>query len=218
MSKIQEVVEAVESGKVKLITNLVQKALDAGVDPEAILNEGMIGAMADLGAKYQANELALPEMLVATKTIKTGIEILKPHLSSDSMNVYGSCIIGSVAGDLHDVEKSLAALLIECSGFKVIDLGTDVPAKKFIEAIKINPDCKVVCAFALLTTSMDTLKNTVLQMIAAGCKSQVKIMVGGAHVTQAYADEIGADAFIPDIGAAAVKAVELVKQEGSHQA
>jgi corrinoid protein of di/trimethylamine methyltransferase len=209
MSKIQEIATAIESGKVKLIEGLVQEALDAGEDPSAILNEGMIGAMGSVGAKFQANEIFVPEMLVAAKTMKKGVEVLKPHLAGDSVGAKGKYIIGTVQGDLHDIGKNLVALMIESAGFEVIDLGVDVPAEKFVETIKANPDCKVVGASALLTTTMDSLKNTVQAIIDAGCKSQVKIMIGGAPITQAFADEVGADAYTPDAGAAAVKAVEL---------
>ncbi|MDR1588627.1 MAG: corrinoid protein [Oscillospiraceae bacterium] len=209
MSKIQEIATAIESGKVKLIEGLVQEALDAGEDPTALLNEGMIGAMGNVGAKFQANEIFVPEMLVAAKTMKKGVEVLKPHLAGNSVGAKGKYIIGTVQGDLHDIGKNLVALMIESAGFEVIDLGVDVPAEKFVEAIKANPDCKVVGASALLTTTMDSMKNTVKAIVDAGCKSQVKIMVGGAPITQAFADEVGADAYTPDAGAAAVKAVEL---------
>ena len=209
MSKIAEVAAAVENGKVKLIQGLVQEALDAGDEPNAILNDGMIAAMGVVGAKFQNNEIFVPEMLVAAKTMKKGVDVLRPYLSGDSVGKYGKYIIGTVAGDLHDIGKNLVALMIESAGFEVIDLGVDVPAEKFVETIKANPDCKVVGASALLTTTMDSLKNTVAAMIEAGCKDQVKIMVGGAPITQEFADEIGADAYTPDAGAAAVKAVEL---------
>ena len=211
MSKIQEVAQAVENGKVKLIQGLVQEALDEGCDPSAILNEGMIGAMNIVGDKFQKNEIFVPEMLVAAKTMKKGVDVLRPHLAGDAVGANGKYIIGTVAGDLHDIGKNLVALMIESAGFEVIDLGVDVPAEKFVEAIKANPDCKVVGASALLTTTMDSLRNTVQTMIDAGCKDQVKIMVGGAPITQAFTDEIGADAYTPDAGAAAVKAAELVK-------
>ena len=210
MSKIKEIATAVESGKVKLIEGLVQEALEAGDDPNAILNEGMIDAMSIVGAKFQANEIFVPEMLVAAKTMKKGVEILRPHLAGDSVGKNGKYIIGTVAGDLHDIGKNLVALMIESAGFEIIDLGIDVPPEKFVEAIKANPDCKVVGASALLTTTMDALRIAVKTMIDAGCKDQVKIMVGGAPITQEFADEIGADAYTMDAGSAAVKAVELV--------
>jgi methanogenic corrinoid protein MtbC1 len=209
MSKILEIASVVENGKLKLIEGLVQEALDTGEDANAILNEGMIDAMSIVGAKFQANEIFVPEMLVAAKTMKKGVEILKPYLKGDSVGKFGTYVLGTVAGDLHDIGKNLVGLMIESAGFKLIDLGVDVPPEKFVEAIRANPDCKIVGASALLTTTMASLQHTVKAIIAAGCKDQVKIMVGGAPITQAFADEIGADAFAPDAGSAAVKAVEL---------
>ena len=210
MSKIPEIAAAVEGGKVKIIEGLVQEALDAGDAPEAILNEGMIAAMSVIGAKFQANEIFVPEMLVAAKTMKKGVELLRPLLAGDAVGKHGKLVIGTVSGDLHDIGKNLVALMIESAGFEVIDLGVDVPAEKFVEAVQSNQNCKIVAASALLTTTMDSLKNTVKALIDAGCKNQVKIMVGGAPITQEFADEIGADAYTPDAGSAAVKAVELV--------
>ena len=210
MSKIKEIATAVESGKVKLIEGLVQEALDEGDAPEAILNEGMIAAMSIVGAKFQENDIFVPEMLVAAKTMKKGVEILRPHLASDAVGKHGKLVIGTVSGDLHDIGKNLVALMIESSGFEVIDLGVDVPAERFVEAVKSDRGCRIVAASALLTTTMDSLKSTVKALIDAGCKDQVKIMVGGAPITQEFADEIGADAYAPDAGAAAVKAIELV--------
>jgi len=210
MSKIQEIAAAVESGKVKLIEVLVQEALDAGDPPEAILNEGMIAAMGVVGAKFQLNEIFVPEMLVAAKTMKKGVELLRPRLASDAVGKHGKFVIGTVSGDLHDIGKNLVALMIESAGFEAIDLGVDVPAEKFVEAVKANPNCKIVAASALLTTTMDSLRNTVKALEDAGCREQVKIMVGGAPITQEFADDIGADAYTPDAGSAAVKAVELV--------
>jgi len=209
MSKIQEITAAVENGKVKLIEGLVQEALDAGENPNEILDNGMIAAMGTVGAKFQANEVFVPEMLVAAKTMKKGVEILRPHLTSDSLGKMGKYIIGTVAGDLHDIGKNLVALMIESAGFEIIDLGVDVPAEKFLEALNDHPDCKIVGASALLTTTMGALKNTVETIHAGGYKDKVKIMVGGAPVTQEFADEIGADAYTPDAGSAAAKAVEL---------
>ena len=210
MSKIQEIAAAVESGKVKIIEGLVQEALDAGEDPNAILDEGMIAAMGNIGAKFQANEVFVPEMLVSAKTMKKGVEILRPHLAGGSLGKLGKFIVGTVAGDLHDIGKNLVALMIESAGFEVIDLGVDVPPEKFVQALKENPDCKLIGASSLLTTTMLALKDIVIAVHAGGFKDKVKIMVGGAPVTQEYADEIGADAYTPDAGSAATKAIELV--------
>ncbi|MCL2151763.1 MAG: corrinoid protein [Oscillospiraceae bacterium] len=210
MSRISEIASAVENGKVKLIESLVQNALNAGEDASNILSEGMIAAMSVVGAKFQSNDIFVPEMLVSAKTMKKGVETLRPYLTGGIVSKNGKYIIGTVAGDLHDIGKNLVALMIESAGFEVVDLGVDVPAEEFVKAIKANPECRLVGASALLTTTMGALKGTVRAIIDAGCKDQVKIMVGGAPVTQEFADAIGADAYSPDAGSAAVKALELI--------
>ena len=210
MSKIQEITEAVEKGKQKIIEDLVQEALDDGESPNAILDDGMIAAMMNMGEKFQKNQVFVPELLIAAKTMKKGVEIVRPHLAGDALGKLGKVIIGTVAGDLHDIGKNLVALMIEAAGFEVIDLGVDVAPAKFVETLKEHPDCKIVAASALLTTTMESLKHTVDEVHAAGYKGKVKIMIGGAPVTQEYADQICADAYTPDAGSAATKAVELV--------
>ena len=210
MSKVQEIAAAVEAGKAKVIGGLVEEAIKDGCDPLEILNVGMIDAMGVVGEKFRNNEIFVPEMLVAARAMKKGVEVLKPHLAGDNSATVGKYIIGTVAGDLHDIGTNLVAMMIESAGFEVIDLGVDVPAEKFVEAIKSNPDCKVVGLSALLTTTMPAMKDTVAAIIDAGLKSQVKIMVGGAPITQEFADEIGADAYTADAASAAQKAKELV--------
>ena len=208
MSKLQEVITATENGKLKLITGLVQEALDEGVAASDIL-DGMIGAMDVVGDRFQKNEIFVPEMLVAARTMKKGVDVIKPLLAADGAGGCGKYIIGTVAGDLHDIGKNLVAIMVESAGFEVIDLGVDVPAENFVEAIKANPDCKVVGVSALLTTTMESMTNTVTTIINAGLQSQVKIMVGGAPITPEFAAEIGADVYTPDAGSAAQKAKEL---------
>ena len=208
MSKISDIASAVEGGKFKIIEELVAEALDAGENPNAIL-DGMVGSMGIIGAKFQANELFVPELMVAAKTMKKGVALLRPLLTAGVVGKHGKYIIGTVAGDNHDIGKNLVALMVESAGFEVIDLGVDVQPSKFAEAVKANPDCRVVGASALLTTTMVSLRNTVKALEEAGCRQQVKIMIGGAPVTQDFADEIGADAYTPDAGSAALKAVEL---------
>jgi len=210
MSKIDEIAAAVEAGKAKIVGGLVEEAIKEGCDPTEILNVGMIDAMGVVGDKFKKNEIFVPEMLVAARAMKKGVEVLKPHLAGDSSATVGKYIIGTVAGDLHDIGKNLVAMMIESAGFEVIDLGVDVPAEKFVEAIKENPDCKVVGVSALLTTTMPAMKDTVKAIIDAGLQSQVKIMVGGAPITQEFADEIGADAYTQDAASAAQVAKTLV--------
>ncbi len=208
MSKLQEIADVVINGKAKLIGGLVQEALDEGNDPSAILNS-MIDAMGVVGERFKNNEIFVPEMLVAARAMKKGVEVLKPHLASGSAGAAGKVIIGTVAGDLHDIGKNLVAMMIESAGFEVIDLGVDVSSDKFIEAVRSNPDTKIVACSALLTTTMPALRDTVAALNAADFRSKIKVMVGGAPITQEFADEIGADAYTPDAASAAAKAKEL---------
>ena len=208
MSKLQEIADVVIAGKAKLVGGLVQEALDEGNDPNAILNS-MIDAMGIVGEKFKNNEIFVPEMLVAARAMKKGVEVLKPHLASGSAGAAGKMIIGTVAGDLHDIGKNLVAMMIESAGFEVIDLGVDVAPEKFIEAVRANPDVKIVGCSALLTTTMPALRDTVAALNAQDFRSKIKVMVGGAPITQEFADEIGADAYTPDAASAAQKAKEL---------
>lgn len=205
---IDAVKSAVETGKLKQIKDAVQGALDAGASADDILS-AMIDSMGVVGAKFQRNEIFVPEMLVAALTMKNGVTVIQPLLAGDSAGKHGKFIIGTVAGDLHDIGKNLVALMVESAGFEVIDLGVDVAAKEFVEAIKANPECKVVGVSALLTTTMEAMKATVEAIIAAGLQSQVKILVGGAPITPEFAAAIGADAYAPNAGSAATKAKEL---------
>lgn len=210
MSQIQAVADAVCAGKAKLVGGLVQEALDAGCEPLEILNSGMIDAMGIVGEKFKNNEIFVPEMLVAARAMKKGVEVLKPHLAAGDTGTAGKMIIGTVAGDLHDIGKNLVGMMIESAGFEVIDLGVDVPIEKFIEAVKENPDVKLVGLSALLTTTMPALRDTVKALNEQDFRSNIKIMVGGAPITQEFADEIGADAYTADAASAAQRAKELV--------
>ena len=209
MSKIQEVASAIETGKLKKIEEIVKAALDEGNTPESILN-GMIDTMGVVGEKFQRNEIFVPEMLVAALTMKKGVGVLRPLMAGDSIGANGKFVIGTVEGDLHDIGKNLVALMVESAGFEVIDLGVDVAPAKFVDAVRSNPDCKVVGISALLTTTMEAMKRTVDALTEAGLRDQVKIMVGGAPITPEFAAEIGADAYTPDAGSASSKAKELV--------
>ena len=210
MAGIQEVHELVAKGKAKLIAAAVQEALDAGCDPTDVLNKGMISAMDEVGAKFKSGEIFVPEMLVAARAMKQGVEVLKPHLASGVAGAAGKVVIGTVAGDLHDIGKNLVSMMLESAGFEVIDLGVDVAKEKFVEAVEANPDVKIVCCSALLTTTMPSLKDTVTLLNGASFRSNIKIMVGGAPITQAFADEIGADAYTEDAASCAQRAKELV--------
>lgn len=209
MSKIKEITESVQSGKTKVVPGLVKEALEEGALPNDILNS-MIKAMDIIGDKFSSGEIFIPEMLMAAKSMSNGVNVLKPLLTSDKKNSLGTCIIGTVVGDLHDIGKNLVAMMIESKGFEIIDLGVDVSAEKFVEAIKSNQNVTIVALSGLLSTTLNALKESVQTIKSSGLNG-FKIIVGGAPVTQEYADKIGADGYTPDAGSAAVKAVELVK-------
>ena len=197
MSKINEVAELVEKGKAKLVGAAVQEAIDEGDDPVAILNDGMISAMSIVGEKFKNGEIFVPEMLVAARAMKKGVDVLKPHLASGSTGALGKVIIATVSGDLHDIGKNLVAMMIESAGFEVIDLGVDVPA------------AKIIALSALLTTTMPALKETVEALNTADFRGNIKVMVGGAPITEAFAEEIGADGYSDDAASAASLAKKL---------
>ncbi|AFM02214.1 MULTISPECIES: corrinoid protein [Desulfitobacterium] len=208
MSKIAEVKAMVEAGKAKLVPGLVQEALDAG-NPAGDILSGMIDSMGVVGDKFSAGELFVPEMLMAAKAMSKGVDVLKPHLTGESATSLGTCVIGTVAGDLHDIGKNLVAMMLESVGFNVVDLGVDVSAEKFVNAVKDNENVKIVACSGLLTTTMPAMKETVSVLKSSGLTG-FKVIIGGAPVSQAMADEIGADGFASDAGGAAVKAKELV--------
>lgn len=204
---IDNIKKLVGSGKMKKIEAAVQEALDGGITAAEIL-DAMIATMGDIGEKFQNNEIFVPEMLVAAKTMKKGVEVLRPHLAGGDVTNLGKFIIGTVKGDLHDIGKNLVAIMVESTGFEIIDLGVDVPAESFINALRENPDCKVVALSALLTTTMEAMRETVAAIREGGF--DVKIMVGGAPITAEFAAEIGADVYTADAGSAAKAAKGLV--------
>ncbi len=208
MAGTQEVYDLVVRGKAKLITAAVNEALEDGGDPTELLNS-MISAMDEVGVKFKNGEIFVPEMLVAARAMKKGVEVLKPHLATGVAGAAGKVIIGTVAGDLHDIGKNLVAMMLESAGFEVIDLGVDVPKEKFVETYEANPDTKIVCCSALLTTTMPALKEAVALLNESPFRSKIKVMVGGAPITQEFADEIGADAYTEDAASCAQKAKEL---------
>lgn len=209
MSKIEEVKSLIEDGETKLIAGLVQKTIDEGSTPEEIL-QAMINAMSIVGEKFSTGEIYIPEMLMAAKAMEKGVDVLKPLLINSGASALGTCIIGTVQGDLHDIGKNLVSIMIESAGFQIVDLGVDVPAARWIEAIKENRDVTLVACSGLLTTTLPAMREAV-QTIRDSGLSGFKIIVGGASVTQEFADKIGADGYSEDAGGAAVLAVELTK-------
>jgi len=206
---MDELFDKVAAGKSKLVPGLVQDCLDDGEAPLDVLNK-MISAMDLVGERFKNNEIFVPEMLVAARAMKKGVEVLKPMLAEEGGNSKGKVIIGTVAGDLHDIGKNLVAMMIESAGFEVIDLGVDVPHERFVEAYRENPDTKIIALSALLTTTMPALRDAVALLNEQDFRKDIKIMVGGAPITAEFAAEIGADAYTEDAASAATKAKELV--------
>ncbi|MCI2241368.1 corrinoid protein [Adlercreutzia faecimuris] len=211
MTILDDISSAVQRGKRKEVAPLVQQALDEGLDPVAILNDGLVPAMSVIGEKFSAGEAFVPEMLVAARAMAAGTEVLKPRLAEAGAEPLGKAVIGTVRGDMHDIGKNLVRMMIESKGFEVTDLGVDVAPEQFVTFLQEHEDTDIVCCSALLTTTMPEIGATIRAIEEAGLRDRVKVMIGGAPVTQAFADEVGADAYTVDAGAAAVRAVELVR-------
>lgn len=209
MSVLQELSLNVEKGKRKVIPGLVQQALDEGIDPNVILNEGMIDAMSRVGEAFRDGKIFVPEMLIAAKAMQAGVATLKPALAAGGAVSRGKIILGTVAGDLHDIGKNLVKMMMEGKGLEVVDLGTDVAPEAFIQAA-VDQGCQIICCSALLTTTMGVMADVVQQAGAADIRDKVKIMVGGAPVTQAFCDQIGADRYTSDAASAADAAVQML--------
>lgn len=206
---VENVYTAILEGQQKAAALSVRTALDAGADPTVILNEGMVAAMAEVGRLFEEGEYFVPEMLVSARAMQAGLEPLKPHLAQSNFQSSGKVIIGTVKGDLHDIGKNLVSMMLEGAAFELVDLGTDVAPEKFVEAVKTS-GAQIVAMSALLTTTMPNMKATIEALKEAGVRGQVKIMVGGAPVTQKYADEIGADGYSQDASRAVSVAKSLV--------
>ncbi len=207
--KIQAIFEAVLNGAMGDTNGFVQEAIDAGLAADLILKEGLIAAMGEIGQKFEAGEVYVPEMLISAKSMKYGLELLRPHLIAADVKPLGRVIIGTVQGDLHDIGKNLVGMMMEGAGFEVIDLGVDVKPEELIEAIREH-EPNIVAMSALLTTTMGNMKTAITMMEEEGIKDMVKVMIGGAPVTQEYADEIGADGFSVDASQAASLAKNLL--------
>lgn len=192
------------------VLEIVQNALDQGVEAKEILNQGLIAGMGIVGEKMENEEMFIPEVLMAAKTMSSAVEILKPLLADEDMTAIGKVIIGTVKGDLHDIGKNLVAMMLESAGFEVYNLGVDISPDKFVEEIN-GKNAEVLCLSALLTTTMPMMKQTIDALIESGLRDRVKIMVGGAPVTKNYANEIGADGYAPDAGSATKLAKTLLE-------
>lgn len=208
-SEIERIFEGILDGNSKLVVEEINLAIEAGIAPASILNDGMIAAMAQVGKLFEEGEYFVPEMLIAARAMQRGLDVLKPYLSEDDVQSPGKVVIGTVKGDLHDIGKNLVAMMLEGAAFEVIDLGTDVSPERFIEAAKSN-NAQIIAMSALLTTTMPNMKNTIEALKEVGMRDKVKVLIGGAPITQSYADQIGADGFAEDASRAVAKAKILL--------
>ena len=208
MSLLDEIRTAVSDADIDLVAEKVQEALDEAIPANAILSDALIPGMTEVGCLFEDGEYFVPDMLVASRAMKGALKILEPHLVEDDTPKLGKVAIGTVKGDLHDIGKSLVAMMLESSGFEIVDLGVDVSAERFIT--EVQKGVNLVAISALLTTTMMNMKSTIRDIEDAGVRQQVKILVGGAPVTQDFADSVGADGYAPDAPGAARLAKKLV--------
>lgn len=201
MQLLEVVRKAVLEGKAPVVEEAVKSALANGIAAENVLVEGLIAAMDEVGRLFEEGEFFVPEMLVAARAMQAGLAVLKPRLVASGVPSAGSVVIGTVQGDLHDIGKNLVAMMLEGGGFEVVDLGTDVAPGRFVQAVQQRCP-EVVAMSALLTTTMTAMQTTIRALEDAGLRDRVKVVVGGAPVTPAFAETIGADGYAPDAGAA----------------
>lgn len=209
MSIYEELSQAVQSGKTKVIPELVTKALEEGNAPKDILNNGLLAGMSVVGEKFKAGEVYVPTVLIAARAMNNGIEVLKPAMSDGDSESKGKVILGTVKGDLHDIGKNLVKIMMEGKGIEVIDLGVDVAPEKYVEAA-LQENAKLIACSALLTTTMNALKDVVQTVEDKGVHGEIKIMAGGAPVTQDFCNEIGVDYYTDDATSASDLAVEIL--------
>ena len=210
MSILTDISENLQKGKAKIVKELVAQAVEEGISPEIILNEGLLAGMNVVGEKFKTNEIYVPEVLVAARAMNMGTQILKPLLAANGVAATGKVCIGTVQGDLHDIGKNLVKMMMEGKGLEVVDLGTDVSPETFVQTA-IEQNCRVICCSALLTTTMSVMEEVVKKAEEAGIRDKVKIMIGGAPVSEDYCKRIGADCYTVDAASAADAAVEFCK-------
>jgi 5-methyltetrahydrofolate--homocysteine methyltransferase len=206
---IKEIYDSILNGQQKVSSAKVQEALDQGINPADILNDGMVAAMAEVGRLFEEGEYFVPEMLIAARAMQSGLAVLKPRLAAADVKSSGKVIAGTVKGDLHDIGKNLVCMMLEGAAFEIVDLGSDVSPEKFVEAVRTS-GADIVAMSALLTTTMPNMKVTIEALKSAGLRDKVKVMVGGAPLTDQYAREIGADGYSSDASRAVALAKSLV--------
>jgi len=201
VSVLEQIAENLMKGKANDVKELVEQALNEGTPPGSVLTDGLLSGMGVIGERFKNNEVYVPEVLIAARAMKAGMEVLQPHLASAGVEPVGTAVVGTVKGDLHDIGKNLVCMMLEGAGFKVVDIGIDVAPEKFVEAAA-ESGATVIGVSALLTTTMTNMK-AVVDAVKASDLAGAKVMVGGAPVTQAFCDEIGADGYAPDAASAA---------------
>jgi len=208
---LKNIQETLTKGDRNGVARLTKEALDKGLGVKSILEDGLIKSMNAIGEKFKANEIFIPEVLIAAKAMHAGIAILEPHFAASGIKPVGKVVIGTVKGDLHDIGKNIVSMMLKGACFEVVDLGIDVPPGKFLEIVQTSsPD--IIAMSSLLTTSMGAMKETIKVLKESGLRDKVKIIVGGAPITQVFADSIGADSYAKDAATAVDKAKELLKK------
>ncbi len=207
MSSLKELAELVITGDIQKVKDATKQLLEAGEDPLRVINEGLIPGINEVGVRFKEGEMFVPEMMMSAQAMKAGVELAKEKIGGTDIPTAGKVVMGSVKGDLHDIGKNLVIMMLESSGFSIVDLGVDAPVEKFVQAVKEHKP-QVVGMSALLTTTMPVMQEVIRALDKEGLRSKVKVVIGGAPVTQEYAEEIGADGYAPDAGTA----VELCKQ------
>ena len=210
MSVLQELCTVLQRGRVPKVTELVNQAISEGIPAEVILEEGLLSGMTVIGEKFKKNEVFIPEVMMAARAMNAGVELLRPLLVSEGVSKKGTAVIGTVKGDLHDIGKNICKMMLEAKGLEVFDLGTDVTADTFVQKA-IEHNANVICCSALLTTTMNEMKQVILKAQAAGIRDKVTIMIGGAPVTQEFCDQITADFYTPDAATCSEVALNACK-------
>ena len=213
MDILVEISENLQKGKAKVVKELVGQAVEQGIPAKEVLEKGLLAGMDVIGEKFKNNEVFVPEVLVAARAMNMGASVLKPLLADGDQTSAGKVCIGTVKGDLHDIGKNLVKMMMEGKGLEVVDLGTDVSPETYVETA-VNQNCQIICCSALLTTTMHVMGEVVKAAEKAGIRDKVKIMIGGAPVTEAFCEQIGADKYTPDAASAADAAVELCRAAG----
>jgi len=210
MADLKQIAQYIIQGNAPKVKELTQQAVDEGEDVGKILNEGLLSGMSVVGERFKKNEIYIPEVLIAARAIKEGMQVIRPLLVQKGIKGEGKVIMGTVKGDLHDIGKNLVAMMLEGAGFEVIDLGVDVAPERFVQKVK-ESEAEIIGLSALLTTTMPAMKQVIAALTNEGLRRNIKVMIGGAPVTQEYADEIGADGYAPDAASAVDKAKQLMR-------